>query len=96
MFLQICRLYITLYVKHFLCILLLKYRAIFPYGDDNILYISNGENFIHTNKISHNRPSGNSKWITLNVGGRCFTTTRNTLTKKEPTSMLARYTTFFK
>ncbi|KYN38924.1 BTB/POZ domain-containing protein KCTD9 [Trachymyrmex septentrionalis] len=59
--------------------------------DDDILYVSNGENFIHTSKIlSHNQLSKNSEWITLNVGGKYFTTTRNTLTKKEPMSMLAR------
>ncbi|RVE66251.1 hypothetical protein OJAV_G00124350 [Oryzias javanicus] len=28
-------------------------------------------------------------WLTLNVGGRCFTTTRSTLVSKEPESMLA-------
>ncbi|CAH1784254.1 unnamed protein product [Owenia fusiformis] len=31
-----------------------------------------------------------SNWVTLNVGGKHFTTTRSTLTSKEPTSMLAR------
>lgn len=60
--------------------------------DDDILYISSGENFISINKIcSHNQLNRNSEWITLNVGGQYFTTTRNTLTKKEPMSMLARY-----
>ncbi|EFN74377.1 BTB/POZ domain-containing protein KCTD9 [Camponotus floridanus] len=59
--------------------------------DDDILYISSGENFISINKIcSHNQLNRNSEWITLNVGGQYFTTTRNTLTKKEPMSMLAR------
>lgn len=58
--------------------------------DDDILYVSNGENFIHISKIlNHNQLSKNSEWITLNVGGKYFTTTRNTLTKKEPMSMLA-------
>ena len=33
---------------------------------------------------------GTNDWITLNVGGKCFTTTRSTLTAKEPDSMLAR------
>lgn len=46
------------------------------------------------NKISH-QPSTNSEWITLNVGGKYFTTTRDTLTKKEPTSMLARYVSYY-
>lgn len=35
----------------------------------------------------HSTPS---KWITLNVGGKLFTTTVSTLTEKEPTCMLAR------
>lgn len=47
------------------------------------------------NKIcSHNQLNRNSEWITLNVGGKYFTTTRDTLTKKEPMSMLARYFVF--
>lgn len=31
-----------------------------------------------------------SEWVTLNVGGHMFTTTRSTLTQQEPESMLAR------
>lgn len=31
-----------------------------------------------------------SDWITLNIGGKCFTTSRSTLVMKEPLSMLAR------
>ncbi|XP_049880755.1 BTB/POZ domain-containing protein KCTD9 [Pectinophora gossypiella] len=34
--------------------------------------------------------SASSDWITLNVGGRHFTTSRSTLLAKEPSSMLAR------
>ncbi|XP_044754536.1 BTB/POZ domain-containing protein KCTD9 [Coccinella septempunctata] len=48
------------------------------------LYVSMGENFI---KPKNKKPSD---WITLNVGGKYFTTSRSTLTSKEPTSMLAR------
>ena len=55
--------------------------------DDDILYVSNGEDFIlnEQNKIARC-----SDWVTLNVGGRYFSTTRSTLINKEPTSMLAR------
>jgi len=60
------------------------------FRDDDILYVSNGEDYIQKDKI-HNNKLNNSKWITLNVGGKYFTTTRDTLTKKEPMSMLARY-----
>ncbi|XP_035463872.2 BTB/POZ domain-containing protein KCTD9b isoform X2 [Scophthalmus maximus] len=34
-------------------------------------------------------PQTHTDWLTLNVGGRCFTTTRSTLVSKEPESMLA-------
>ncbi|XP_017887154.1 BTB/POZ domain-containing protein KCTD9 isoform X1 [Ceratina calcarata] len=59
--------------------------------DDDVLYVSCGEDFIPKNKLcSHNQLNTFSEWITLNVGGKYFTTTRDTLTKKEPMSMLAR------
>ncbi|XP_017790518.1 PREDICTED: BTB/POZ domain-containing protein KCTD9 isoform X2 [Habropoda laboriosa] len=59
--------------------------------DDDVLYVSCGEDFITKDKIcAHNQLSSHSEWITLNVGGKYFTTTRDTLTKKEPMSMLAR------
>lgn len=50
--------------------------------DSDILYLSSDED---NPKQSHNE-----EWITLNVGGHCFTTSKNTLTTKEPNSMLAR------
>ncbi|XP_011300823.1 BTB/POZ domain-containing protein KCTD9 isoform X2 [Fopius arisanus] len=55
--------------------------------DDDILYVSSGEEFISKDKIS--TPSC-PEWVTLSVGGKLFTTTRSTLTHKEPMSMLAR------
>ncbi|XP_076761457.1 BTB/POZ domain-containing protein KCTD9 isoform X2 [Xylocopa sonorina] len=59
--------------------------------DDDVLYVSCGEDFIPKDKIcTKSQLSMHSEWITLNVGGKYFTTTRDTLTKKEPMSMLAR------
>lgn len=64
--------------------------------DDDVLYISEGEPFQQTTGMcrgavrpccSHSTPG---EWVTLNVGGQCFTTTRSTLTTKDPDSMLAR------
>ncbi|XP_077284375.1 BTB/POZ domain-containing protein KCTD9 [Arctopsyche grandis] len=52
--------------------------------DDDILYVSTGENYI--SKAS--TPSDG--WITLNVGGKHFTTSKLNITEKEPFSMLAR------
>ncbi|XP_006611355.1 BTB/POZ domain-containing protein KCTD9 isoform X2 [Apis dorsata] len=59
--------------------------------DDDVLYVSCGEDFISKDKLCiPNQLNTYSEWITLNVGGKYFTTTRDTLTKKEPMSMLAR------
>ncbi|XP_050304714.1 BTB/POZ domain-containing protein KCTD9 [Anthonomus grandis grandis] len=46
------------------------------------VYVSNGENF--------KKVQTNNEWITLNVGGKYFTTSKRTLTSNEPDSMLAR------
>ncbi|KAJ1525110.1 hypothetical protein ONE63_009952 [Megalurothrips usitatus] len=71
--------------------------------DDDVLYVSAGESFIAlaaaalSKKSSSGVPSGASgsahsakDWVTLNVGGKYFTTSRSTLVSKEPLSMLAR------
>lgn len=52
------------------------------------LYISQSEGFLKIpGQICEDT---NSEWVTLNVGGRLFTTSKRTLTSTEPTSMLAR------
>ncbi|XP_044271849.1 BTB/POZ domain-containing protein KCTD9 [Tribolium madens] len=57
-------------------------------NNDN-LYISNGEDFTPPPKNATKRVKC-SDWVTLNVGGKYFTTSKSTLTTKEPDSMLAR------
>ncbi|XP_071828606.1 BTB/POZ domain-containing protein KCTD9-like [Apostichopus japonicus] len=69
--------------------------------DDDVLYLSEGEPFIDPQlviAVSKEHATSNSvvshtpqiQWVTLNVGGTPFTTTRSTLTQREPESMLAR------
>lgn len=56
--------------------------------NNDILYVSQGEDFLPP-KITKNKIKC-SEWVTLNVGGKYFTTSKSTLTTKEPESMLAR------
>ncbi|KAI3362475.1 hypothetical protein L3Q82_012765 [Scortum barcoo] len=59
--------------------------------DDDVLYVSEGDSFEdpQDDLRAFERGQTHTDWLTLNVGGRCFTTTRSTLVSKEPESMLA-------
>uniref|UniRef100_A0A8C1RJJ1 Potassium channel tetramerization domain containing 9a n=1 Tax=Cyprinus carpio TaxID=7962 RepID=A0A8C1RJJ1_CYPCA len=60
--------------------------------DDDVLYVSEGDAFINPQsdgKMSDEISGSQTDWLTLNIGGRLFTTTRSTLVSKEPDSMLA-------
>uniref|UniRef100_A0A3P8Q3U5 Potassium channel tetramerization domain containing 9a n=1 Tax=Astatotilapia calliptera TaxID=8154 RepID=A0A3P8Q3U5_ASTCA len=60
--------------------------------DDDVLYVSEGDPFIDPQneaKITSDPLAAHTDWLTLNIGGRLFTTTRSTLVSKEPESMLA-------
>ncbi|XP_029565644.1 BTB/POZ domain-containing protein KCTD9 isoform X2 [Salmo trutta] len=67
--------------------------------DDDVLYVSEGDSFDDVSKTKCADPQDDpgcpdwfqthTDWLTLNVGGCCFTTTRSTLVSKEPASMLA-------
>ncbi|KAM9518288.1 BTB/POZ domain-containing protein KCTD9-like isoform 2-T2 [Salvelinus alpinus] len=67
--------------------------------DDDVLYVSEGDSFDDVSKTQCADPQDDpgcpdwfqthTDWLTLNVGGCCFTTTRSTLVSKEPVSMLA-------
>ncbi|KAG8012253.1 BTB/POZ domain-containing protein KCTD9, partial [Nibea albiflora] len=43
----------------------------------------------HEAKVTSDQHGAHTDWLTLNIGGRPFTTTRSTLVSKEPESMLA-------
>lgn len=53
--------------------------------DNDTLYVSEGQPFAPLNASKEC-----CDWITLNVGGKYFVTSKSTLTSKEPESMLAR------
>ncbi|KAM8764770.1 BTB/POZ domain-containing protein KCTD9 isoform 1-T1 [Rhynchonycteris naso] len=60
--------------------------------DDDVLFVCEGEPFIDPQmdaKLPEGMSGSHTDWLTLNVGGRYFTTTRSTLVNKEPDSMLA-------
>uniref|UniRef100_A0A673YI91 Potassium channel tetramerization domain containing 9a n=1 Tax=Salmo trutta TaxID=8032 RepID=A0A673YI91_SALTR len=59
--------------------------------DDDVLYVSEGDPFDPQNDVrtTYGLPRAHTDWLTLNIGGRLFTTTRSTLVSKEPESMLA-------
>ncbi|XP_036711492.1 BTB/POZ domain-containing protein KCTD9 [Balaenoptera musculus] len=60
--------------------------------DDDVLFVCEGEPFIDPqtdSKVPEVLSGSHTDWLTLNVGGRYFTTTRSTLVNKEPDSMLA-------
>ncbi|KAI9521686.1 BTB/POZ domain-containing protein kctd9 [Dissostichus eleginoides] len=60
--------------------------------DDEVLYVSEGDPFIDPQneaKVTADQHGAHTDWLTLNIGGRPFTTTRSTLVSKEPESMLA-------
>uniref|UniRef100_A0A3Q3K2L4 BTB/POZ domain-containing protein KCTD9 n=1 Tax=Monopterus albus TaxID=43700 RepID=A0A3Q3K2L4_MONAL len=60
--------------------------------DDDVLFVSEGDPFIDPQseaKVTSGLHGAHTDWLTLNIGGRLFTTTRSTLVSKEPDSMLA-------
>lgn len=60
--------------------------------DNDVLFVSDGEKFkdVSVEVYKNNSKYKNSDWVTLNVGGKYFSTSKSTLQAKEPTSMLAR------
>jgi uncharacterized protein YjbI with pentapeptide repeats len=57
-------------------------------SNNDSLFVSEGEEFI-TLPIPLSSKLGGGDWVTLNIGGKIFSTTKSTLTR-DPNSMLAR------
>lgn len=79
-----------------LCVSVITRLTISLCRDNDILYVSEREPFKKIVDLSaKSQPSPNvrslsEEWITLNVGGKRFVTSRSTLIMKEPNSMLAK------
>lgn len=58
--------------------------------DNDVLYFDTIHAKTRKTLIRSNYAKQNKDWVTLNVGGKYFTTSKNTLQAKEPNSMLAR------
>lgn len=68
---------------------------IFFFRDNDVLCVSAGEPFIRLESKKYSLKyafpcATEGEWITLNVGGEYFITSRSTLVMKEPNSVLAR------
>lgn len=57
--------------------------------DGDVITVTSGEDYTSKEEEAITTPA-QSNWISLNVGGRIFTTTRSTLVMRDPESMLAR------
>ncbi|XP_068128422.1 BTB/POZ domain-containing protein KCTD9 [Hyperolius riggenbachi] len=60
--------------------------------DNDVLYVSDGDpcaDDLDIPAIPEPLTGSHTDWLTLNVGGKYFTTTRSTLVSKEPDSMLS-------
>jgi len=54
----------------------------------DVVFVSMDKYFLHPK--TNEEKFGDADWVTLNVGGHVFSTTKSTLTNKDPNNMLAR------